>query len=225
MKNSINTILQKLKQNYKYRKLTHFMLNKLGRFGIQITPYIVYQESIPRIDPSDVGSDFKNYKIMFLQHEDMGKIANIKGHGVSEKELLKRLEIGNICLAVKKQNKIVAFSWCNLDVLDLFPDIRIKLLANEAYLFDAYTIKSHRGNNLAPFMRQNYYQKLSRIGRDILYSFTDYFNTPAVRFKVKLGARRLRLCLYIRLFKKKSWHWQLKKYDEIISDPIVNKIK
>ncbi len=95
-------------------------------------------------------------------------------------------------------------------------------MENEAYLFDAFTLREYRGHNIAPFMRYSCYQELSKMGYNTFYSYSDYFNVPAIRFKAKLAARLLRLCLYIRLFNTFSGHWQLKKYADISSDPITN---
>lgn len=220
MKNSINTILQEVKNRFKNRKIIQSFLEILAGFGIYINPYYVYQEDLPRSVLRDFGPGFEKYETVFLAIEDMKIIGNIEGRKAREETFRNRLKKGNKCLAVKKGDEIVAYSWCNLDVFDHPPERGFKLNANEAYLFDAYTLREYRGHSIAPFMRHSCYQELSKSGRNTLYSYSDYFNAPAIRFKTKLNARRLRLCLYIRLFNRFSGHWQLKKYADVSSNRV-----
>ena len=97
------------------------------------------------------------------------------------------------------------------------PNWEFKLNENEAYLFDAYILKAYRGHKLAPFMRYRCYRELEKMGRSTFYSYSDYFNTPANRFKKKLDARLLKLCLFIKLFEKFEWNLTLKSYFENVS--------
>ena len=113
------------------------------------------------------------------------------------------------------KGKIAAFTWCRFDVFDYGPKGEFSLKKNEAYLFDMYTLRAFRGHDLAPFLRYRFYEELSKMGRDVLYSHSDYFNIPAVRFKSKLNAKIIMLCLYIRLFKRFRWHWVLRSYAKV----------
>jgi len=78
----------------------------------------------------------------------------------------------------------------------------ITIKSNEGWLSSMYTMDSFRGRNVAPFLRYKSYELLNTMGRDVFYSYSDYFNTPAVRFKEKLNAKKLKLILFIRLFNK-----------------------
>jgi hypothetical protein len=75
-----------------------------------------------------------------------------------------------------------------------------------------YTRDSYRGKNLAPYLRYKSYEMLKQIGRDKLYSVSDYFNSPAVKFKKKLNTKKIKLILFIQLFNKLHWTFTLKSY-------------
>ena len=98
----------------------------------------------------------------------------------------------------------MAFTWCNLTQC-LSEGYSFPLNDEEAYLFDAYTASDLRGQGLAPALRYRLYEELARLGRTKLYSISERFNTPAIRFKLKLGAKLLKSDWYVTLFKK--WHF------------------
>jgi len=79
-------------------------------------------------------------------------------------------------------------------------------------LFGAYTDPSYRGQNLAPLMRLNCYAALRAIGRDTIFSYTDYSNTVARRFKQKLGAVDESLRVHVTAFNRFSRTFTLRKY-------------
>jgi hypothetical protein len=78
----------------------------------------------------------------------------------------------------------------------------VPLKSNEAYLTDMFTVEGFRGKNLAPFLRYKSYEMLKEMGRDTFYSISISFNTPAVRYKEKLEAKKVNLILLIQLFRK-----------------------
>ena len=189
------------------------LLDQLADRGLTINLYYVFQEGLFDEKPKEFGREFGEYETTFLGPEDMKKIGRIDGRDITEATLLQRLEKGNICFAVKIDDKIVGFTWCDVDVFNHPARYRFKLKEKEAYLFDAYILKPYRGLNLAPFMRYRFYQELGKMGLNVLYSVSNYFNTPAIRFKNKLGARVIKLCFYIRMMKRFHWHWIIKSYE------------
>ena len=72
--------------------------------------------------------------------------------------------------------------------------------------------KPYRGKNLAPYLRYKSYEMLKEMGRDKLYSISEYFNSPAVKFKQKLNAKKLKIILFINLFNKFSRCFTVKTY-------------
>ena len=206
-------IFKKIRLKFKFGLVMEVVLDQLADWGLMINPYYVFQEGLFDEKPKEFGLEFGEYETTFLGPEDMKKIDRIDGRDITEATLLQRLEKGNICFAVKIADKIVGFTWCDVDVFNHPSKYKFKLKGKEAYLFDAYIFKAYRGLNLAPFIRYRFYQELGKMGLNGLYSVSNYFNTPATRFKNKLGARVVKLCLYIRLVKRFHWHWILKSYE------------
>jgi hypothetical protein len=127
--------------------------------------------------------------------------------------LQRRLEKGKLCFGAKYRGELAAFTWFELDLLDAGRYCR-PLARDEAYLFDAYTPIPYRGKGIAPHIRYLGYKELEKLGRTRLYSISLYFNTPAVNFKRKLGARFLELRLLVRVFRKWSRDVRIKRYGE-----------
>jgi ribosomal protein S18 acetylase RimI-like enzyme len=207
------SIFKRIRLKLKFGLMMEVVLDQLGHWGLIINPYYVFREGLFDGKPKEFAPEFGKYETTFLAPEDMKKIDRIDGRHETEVTLLERLRQGNKCLAVKIAGEILGFTWCNLDIFNQPSKYLFRLKDNEAYLFDAYVLKSHRGLNLAPFMRLHLYQELDKMGRDVLYSISNYFNAPAIRFKKKLGARVVKLCLYIRVTKRFHWHWIIKSYE------------
>ena len=85
---------------------------------------------------------------------------------------------------------------------------------DEVYLYAAFVDPAYRGQDLAPFMRHRCCQALKKCGKHTYYSYSDLFNRSAVRFKKKIGARRLKLRLYVSLGRRHSWNWVLRDYQK-----------
>ncbi len=205
-------IFQKIRLKFKFGLVMEVVLDQLADWGLMINPYYVFQEGLFDEKPKEFGLEFGEYETTFLGPEDMKKIDRIDGRDITGAILLQRLEKGNICFAVKIDDKIVGFTWCDVDVFNHPSKYEFKLKEKEAYLFDAYILKPYRGLNLAPFMRCRFYEELRKMELKVLYSVSNYFNTPAIRFKNKLGARVIKLCFYIRVMKRFHWHWIIKSY-------------
>jgi GNAT superfamily N-acetyltransferase len=116
-----------------------------------------------------------------------------------------------MCFGLLKEDKLVASIWCDFKEFH-YPPYHHFLKENEAYLYDARVAENYRGKNLAPYLRAQFYSALKQYSKDTFFSCSGYANTPAIRFKIKLGARFLKLGLYINLWDKYSRNWILKDY-------------
>lgn len=129
----------------------------------------------------------------------------------SEETFLRRLANGWLCLGLRHNGEIVAYTWCNLRKCDssllTFP-----LKEDEAYLTYAYTFKSYRGKNLAPYLRYELYKYLSELGRKTFFSITEFFNVSAILFKRKLRAKPVKFYLLIYFSEKLRWTLLLRIY-------------
>ncbi|MBC2717014.1 MAG: hypothetical protein HF978_17050 [Desulfobacteraceae bacterium] len=205
--------LKELWIKFRYSHFLRLFFDVLAKFGIRITPYYTFRETISSENQPAQPEEFENFKISFWGPEEIKAMALIRGRKFSEEDLLKRLNKGQKCLGLKKGSEIIAFTWCNFKELT-FKWHRTPLNKNEVFMFDAYTLVDYRGKGIAPFLRYHCYKELEKLGMSNLYSYTDYFNTPAGKFKLKLNAEKEKLNLYIVLFNKWPFHFVLKDFQK-----------
>lgn len=200
---------------FKYNPFAKVVLDGLSKMSIRVSPYYIVLEGLFNRSMPDLEKGFEGYDIGFLGAEDMREISVIPGPDriFSEEDLLLRLKQGKKCLGIKYNERIAAFTWFDLaEFKSIF--LRFLLKKNEAYLFDAYTMMSFRGKGLAPYMRCQCYKELAKLGRNKLYSISECFNTPSIRFKMKLNAKIIELYLYVEIFKRWRFNSRLKRYIE-----------
>ena len=178
----------------------------LAWVGIKVHPFFVVREGM---DVATMAPD-PRFACGFIGTDDIPELVRV-GPAVDAAKYAERLRRGLLCYAVKDGNRIVATMWCDLDEFNFQPNYR-QLERREAYLFGAYTDPSYRGQNLAPLMRLACYVALRAIGRDAFFSYTDYSNTAARRFKQKLGAVNESLRVHVNAFERFSRTFTLRKY-------------
>jgi hypothetical protein len=184
--------------------------HKLIEHGIEITPYYLMQEGINHVAKIPViHGNPDEYSFEFLRPEDM-KIGAADG-GLPEEKSILLLNTGQKCIGLKHNGEVAAYMWINLNEID-FTSLKIPLKSNEAYLWEMRTLESYKGKNLAPYLRFKSYEILKELNREVLYSVSVCFNTPTIRFKKKLNAKKLKLLLYIQLFNKFHRNFTLKSY-------------
>lgn len=203
--------LKHLWQKIRHNSLIRLLFDGFKRIGIEIIPFYLVLEGLFDRTLPHLEKGFEEYDIGYLGHKDMKTISFIPIRNISGKKLLNMLKEGSKCFGIKYHGELVAFTWLNLRECT-FDGYRFPLKEDEAYLFDAYTIPSFRGKGIAPYIRYQLYKELKKIGIKKLYSISWYFNTPSLKFKLKLNAKCLKLGLFMRLFKK--WHYTvaLKEY-------------
>ena len=191
----------------RYSAFLRLIFDGLTMIGIRISLFYIVLEGLFDENLLNIEKGFNGYDVGYLGAEDMKELSVIPGpdRSFSEEDLLLRLKQGNKCLGIKYKGRIAAFTWFDLGEFKL-GFFRFSLKENEAYLFDAYTLMSFRGKGLAPYMRYRSYKELAKLGKNKLYSVSECFNTPSIRFKMKLNAKIIELYLYVEIFKK--WHTQ-----------------
>ena len=195
------SLLKKLRLKIRYGLTLQGIRNQLFKIGIEFSPYYLFQEGMNVTEIPEIKGMDTDYSCELLKPEDMKTIGAINYEGFTEDKLLGFLKTGQLCLGIKHYNEIAAFMWVNFAELK-YKSTTIQLKDDEAYLWFMYTTESNRGKNLAPFLRYKSYEMLKEMGRDKLYSVSDYFNSPAVAFKKKLNAKKLKLILFIQFFGK-----------------------
>jgi GNAT superfamily N-acetyltransferase len=211
--------MNRLQKNWRARDFRPFsqrLVEALKKIKIMVSPYLIFvEEFYENITSPQIDNELNKYKIIFLGREDMKTIEALPDRIPTEAELLNRLNEQKVCMALKLGQEIVAFTWYDLKECNI-KGIKCPINDNEAYLFDAYTLPSYRGKGIAPFVRYRSYQELKNIGKHRLLSFSDYYNTPAIRFKQKLKAKpvELRIAVSLRGF---CIDVRLRRYGESIT--------
>jgi hypothetical protein len=184
--------------------------NRLALIGFDIKPYYWVQEETEECKEPKIKGDCSEYSVRYLNYDEVYLIASNVTNNYG-KDLIKGFNNGQLCIGLEYENEIAAYSFIELN--DFSFNHRIfKLKNNEAYLLNMWTFNSHRGKNLAPYLRYHCYQLLKEKGVDVKYSITEYFNKSSIKFKKKLNSKHLNLFLSIVLFKKYHWNFMLKKY-------------
>lgn len=204
------SLFKKIIYKFKYGLVLQSIRNLLDKIGITISPYYWVQEGLVQTEVPLIDGIVSDYSVEFLDAGDLKKIGtSIPGY--SAERFLADLESGHLCLGLKYNNEVASFMWINLKECNYMP-VKIILNDNEAYLTSMYTLEAFRGKNLAPFLRYKSYDILKKMGRDKIYSVSEYFNSNAIRYKQKLNAKNLKLVFYLKLFKRLKWSFTLKTY-------------
>lgn len=163
---------------------------------VRIVPYYLMRECLGDEDKVILKPQLQSLDVEFLSLPEIKTIAKHPEVLEQEEELVKRYEDGCLCLGIKHEGEIAAYTWCDPRYFQ-FKKVRYKLKENEAYLFDIRTFKAYRGKNLAPYLRYQLYKHLAAQGYSIFYSITAMLHTSSIRFKLKLGAKRLKIYVYV----------------------------
>lgn len=179
-------------------------MDSLAELGLRIEPFDVCLECRSSMSRSSANDD--EFSMMFLTESDMSEAAAMRKGRVSEEDLIRRLRAGSMCLGARSKGELIGFTWCSTRALNFESHHLMDLTDGEASLFDAYIIEAFRGRGIAQLMRHRCYEELATVGRTRCYSVTAIFNTPAARFKQKLGASIAGRGIYFELLKRKRFH-------------------
>lgn len=211
MKNPLKLYLNTLSENFKQRKVLLDITHGLARIGLHIIPYYLTQEALQENLRIELSPELASIECSFLTPAEIEKIYNhpeTKQYASLEKAFR---DVNHLCFALKLNGEIMAFMWCNLDRCHWHAS-PFALKKDEAFLSDAYTYKKYRGMNLAPYLRYQFYKSLREEGRTKIFSITERLNTPAIKFKKKLGCRHVKLNLFIKPFRLFKWNITLKEF-------------
>jgi len=195
---------------FKHGLVMHKIVRRLNSFGIKVDPYYLVREG-DFYGKDGWDEQFTDYEVCLLGQEDMKDIVAISDWD-NDAGLRNRLNKKHICLSLKLDSQIAAYTWASLEKCDHEP-CQFRLKQNEAYFYDAYTLPGFRGKGLAPYMRWQCYEYLRNQNRDTFYSISDYYNDSSIRFKQKLNAKFEALYLNIVIGKSfGNWNITLRRY-------------
>ena len=199
-----------MKEALKHGLLMQRVVERLRRIGINFNPYWLFREGVRehRTEWPELESEFVS---AVLDVRDAAGITAATPWN-TEQIVRSRLARGDLCIVLKRGSELAGYTWADLqrvsDAACNFP-----LDRDEAYLYDAFIAPQFRGRSLAPYMRAECYKHLRAVGRRSFYSISDFFNTPAIKFKRKLNAEIVRLYLQIKLGGRPLGQWVLKEYE------------
>ena len=203
-------IIDQLRDKRRHHLVLQSLSRVLGCKGIEIVPYYITHESLKHETEPRVNPELGPVAACLLSPAEIEEVYTHPESKVMGDEAT-LLDERCLCFGLKLKGEIAACMWCNLhrchSRITRFP-----IKEDEAYLCSAVTFKPYRGKNLAPLLRYELYRYLNQIGRTNFYSITECFNTPARKFKEKLGAKHLKLGLHIRLFNRCRWNITLRRY-------------
>jgi hypothetical protein len=204
-------VIRKIRQKFKHGLMMQFVVSRIAMLGVDIKPFYLVEERFREDLATGFEEGFGEFEITWLGPAEMDAIAAIPNYPFSKEQLLLRLESGQLCLGVKQQGNLAAFTWADLSKHP-GPWFRFSVKEDEAYLFDAYTLEAFRGKRLAPFIRYSLYRKLNQMGKETFYSISEAFNSPSIRFKMSLKARFLSLWVDVGLFGRCRRVWKVRDF-------------
>jgi RimJ/RimL family protein N-acetyltransferase len=199
--------MKKIKYRVRNRLVLSLIFERLAAIGLIIRPYYLTQEFLFDEIGLNLKPELAPLEADFLSSSEIKQIYDHPESKWWRRDNKKVFEEGRRCFALKYNEEIMTYLWCNLikcHELNPFP-----LKEDEAYLSGAFTFRAYRGKNLAPFLRYQLYKHLNQIGRTKIYSLTDVFNTPAIKFKKKLKAKPLKIIINIMFFNKYNWNFAI----------------
>ncbi len=192
-------IVRKIRGRLRHGLAMQEALDSLARRGLVFYPYIVFREFAEAQYRRSAEVPLLTRRLL---EGDTALLAAVPGRAQDPDRIRARFRRGHIAIGAFDADQLVAYTWYDSRE---FGSVGQKapgrpLAAHEAYLYDAFTTPSHRGQGVGRQLRGEVYQQLLAEGRRTLYSVSLYFNRPAQRFKRKLGATAVELRLSVNLF-------------------------
>lgn len=192
----------------------HAFFRSIYRFFaaiLRIIPYYWMEERLLEENAVNIKPREEPLDVEFLTEAEIRNLVSHPEVPDNIQEMNQRIDGGCVCLGIKHEGQLAAFCFCDPNYFQ-YKHLRKRLKDHEAYLFDMRTFHAYRGKNLAPFLRYQLYKKMAERGKMAYYSLTVLLNTSSMKFKSKLGARRIKLCVYVCIFSKFAFNVTLKKY-------------
>ncbi|MGP8005385.1 MAG: GNAT family N-acetyltransferase [Smithella sp.] len=186
------------------------LFDRLSRLGITIVPYYLFEESKSFLNTADTKLILdKPYETIILNRSNINLIKGFENPSSTENEFSKLWDKDCSCICLTSEGCVLGYGWvdyrkCNYKYLSF------ELKNNEAYAFNFHTARHMRGRNIAPFLRSFLYEHVRNMGRNRIYSISEQFNTPALKFKEKINAKPLLHYVYVNLFNKISKNIKIK---------------
>lgn len=200
--------VDKLRYKLRYNPAPRLLINALKRLGIVILPYYLLRRSLAATRRAAQRTDARLEELDDAAMEHIAALPMANNDAATYRRWRAR---GQQCFGLYLDDELVGFCWMDGRECS-FPGERFALAADEAYAFDIYTVPSRRGQNLAPLLNACFSEHLLATGTREVVSVIDCFNRPSLAFADKIGARRERMNLYLRLFGLWERSYVLRRY-------------
>ena len=206
-------IFKAMRDRIRYHLVLQSIADMFEWVGIAVVPYYTFEESFADKLSQNLNLETKLAPISagFLSYPEIEEICHSPEGKELEMDREKLLGDDCRCFALKHDDEVVSYMLCNFRQCDSRL-VSYPLKEGEVYLTDAYTFTAHRGKNLAAILEYELYKQLNAMGQKKYHSINVLYNTPGLRFKEKLQAKPVTLCLFIRLFNKLQWNITLRSY-------------
>ncbi|NNE31856.1 MAG: hypothetical protein HKN40_05750 [Winogradskyella sp.] len=184
--------------------------NNLAKIGIDIMPYYYFISTKDAALPQKIRVEKINSKVIIFNETDLKMIKPLI-KSLEQKDLLKDIKNGDICMGIKHNNEFVSYYMVKNKSF-YFRKRFFPLNDNEIYIHSMYTFNKYRGKNISPYMIYERYKLFEKQGIVFHHSITEYFNKSALRIQKKLNSKTVALYLNIVLFKKWTFNYTLKNY-------------
>ena len=185
--------------------------NILTRTGLDFDPYYWFQEIENSCEEPKIRGNIKDYEIVYISSDEIKIMDKIRGFNAQKLE--HNMNKGQLCIGLKHNREIASLLFVELHNFE-YKNRFFELEKHAAYLLNLYTFDAYKGKNLAPYLKYHCFKLLEKYEIDKLYSIISYFNTSSLKVKKKLRARKLKLYLYVGLFKKRHWNFLLKDFSK-----------
>jgi GNAT superfamily N-acetyltransferase len=189
-------MLETLRYKLRHYPLPRLIMNAMKRAGITIIPYYFCAYSTDYRRPAN---ESRQYRLVELGPDDMPRVAALPMSHSTEETYRGRLRLGHRCHGLLLGDQLVAYSWLD-PVRCSYGGEGFALAPGEVYAYDLFTAPGERGRDLAPLLIACRNELLRANGIRTVCTVVDYFNHPSLAVGKKVGSRRKRLNLYIRIF-------------------------
>jgi hypothetical protein len=146
--------------------------------------------SIFKLSTKEANKPDENIHVVELKGGDLGQMQKIMYAGRTN--LKKRFFRGDRCFAVLNGCAIVSYFWVLFSQREMFNfRIKINLQANQAWMYDAITIKEARGKGLYPNIILKIAEVLKSQGIEELFVDSNVSNRASIRGIKKVGCRKI----------------------------------
>jgi hypothetical protein len=198
-------IIKKIRDRIRYRLVLSYIFERLATIGVDIKPFYFCIKFLPeKIDPN-LEPKLEPLAANFLSSSEINRIYEHPENKQLMRDNKRLLEEGYRCFGLKYNDEVVSYLWCNLRRCHEVNPFRLG--EDEAYLSGVFTFKAYRGKYLAPFLRYQLYQHLTRMGKTKVYTLINIFNTPAIKLNKKLNSKPQKIIININLFNKYTWNF------------------